>query len=47
LQALGVSDEAIRRELLARCPQGDALTEGVLPFNAEGKSVLELSLAEA
>jgi ATP-dependent Clp protease ATP-binding subunit ClpA len=47
LQSLGVTDEAVRRELLARHPQGEAPSEGGLPFNLEGKSVLELSLAEA
>lgn len=47
LQALGVTSEAVRREVLARHPQGEAPTEGMLPFTAEGKSVLELSLAES
>ena len=47
LQSLGVTDVAVRRELLARHPQGAAPSEGALPFNEEGKSVLELSLAES
>jgi ATP-dependent Clp protease ATP-binding subunit ClpA len=47
LQSLSVSDDAVRRELLARHPQGEAPSDGGLPFNAEGRSVLELSLAEA
>jgi ATP-dependent Clp protease ATP-binding subunit ClpA len=47
LQALEVTDVAVRRELLARHPQGAAPSEGALPFNYEGKSVLELSLGES
>ena len=47
LQGLGVSDEAVRRELLARHPRGERPSEGGLPFTAEGKSVLERSLVEA
>ncbi len=47
LENVGVSGEAVRHELLARHPQGDRPTEGSLPFNAEGKSVLELARAES
>ena len=47
LASLGVTDEAVRRELLLRHPQGDRPSESALSFNDEGKSVLERSLAEA
>jgi ATP-dependent Clp protease ATP-binding subunit ClpA len=47
LEDLGVSDEAVRRELLARHPRGERPSEGALPFSAEGKDVLERSLVEA
>ena len=47
LESLGVSDEAVRGELLLRHPQGDRPSEGALPFNEEGRSVLERSLVEA
>jgi hypothetical protein len=47
LESLGVSDEAVRGELLLRRPQGDRPSEGALPFNEEAKSVLERSLVEA
>ncbi len=47
LESLGVTDEAVRGELLLRHPQGDRPSEGALPFNEEGKSVLERSLVEA
>lgn len=47
LKSLGVTDKAVRRELLLRHPPGDRPTQGGLPFNEEGKSVLERSLVEA
>jgi hypothetical protein len=47
LKSLGVTDEAVRRELLVRHPQGDRPSEGALPLNEEGKSALERSLVEA
>jgi ATP-dependent Clp protease ATP-binding subunit ClpA len=47
LERVGVTDEAVRGELLLRHPQGDGPSEGGLPFNEEGKSVLERSLVEA
>jgi ATP-dependent Clp protease ATP-binding subunit ClpA len=47
LTRLGVTDQAVRRELLARLDQGDQPSEGALPFNQEGKSALERSLVEA
>ena len=47
LESLGVSDEAVRGELLLRHPQGDRPSDGPLPFNDEGKSVLERSLVKA
>lgn len=47
LQSLGVTEVAVRDELLARHPQGGAPAEGMLPFTAEGKSVLERSLVES
>jgi ATP-dependent Clp protease ATP-binding subunit ClpA len=47
LESLGVTDEAVRGELLLRHRQDDRPSEGALPFNEEGKSVLERSLVEA
>jgi hypothetical protein len=47
LEGLGVTDEAVRGELLVRHPRGDRPSEGALPFNEEGKRVLERSLVEA
>jgi Clp amino terminal domain, pathogenicity island component len=47
LESLGVTDEAVGVELLLRHPQGDRPSEDALPFNEEGKSVLERSLLEA
>jgi ATP-dependent Clp protease ATP-binding subunit ClpA len=47
LQNLGVTEAAVRRELLARHPQDEAPADGMLPFTAEAKSVLELSLPES
>jgi Clp amino terminal domain, pathogenicity island component len=47
LESLGVTDGAVRGELLLRLPQDDRPSEGALPFNEEGKSVLARSLGEA
>jgi Clp amino terminal domain, pathogenicity island component len=47
LEGLGLTDEAVRGELLLRHPQGDRPSDGALPFSVEGKSVLERSLVEA
>jgi hypothetical protein len=47
LEGLGVTDEAVRGDLLRRHPQGEQPSDGALPFTEEGKSVLERALVEA
>jgi ATP-dependent Clp protease ATP-binding subunit ClpC len=41
LDRLGVTDDNVRRELLARYPRGEHPADGMLSFTEEGKRSLE------